>query len=145
MVTLRCVTPISLRSYLFLPQGITMDYYSNMRASLGNTGNNYKVVFTYLKDKKQQYLPFNKLYFRILEFYSYEDGVPEIVLLPEEVIFTCLWSVYRKDLKSNNFTYNNSYKHLLNYNHEQRTMFGFVGIGNETEIFSITNDYSSFC
>lgn len=97
MVTLKCVTPISLRSYLFLPQGITVDYYSNMRASLGNIGNNYKVVFPFLKDKKQQYLPFNKLYFRILEFYSYEDDAPEIVLSSEEVIFMCLWSVYRKE------------------------------------------------
>lgn len=77
----------------FLSQGIVMDYYSNMRAILGNTGNSYNIVFPYLKDKKQ-YLPFNKLYFRILEFYSYGHDSPEIVLSPKEVIFICLWSIY---------------------------------------------------
>lgn len=77
----------------FLSQGIVMDYYSNMRAILGNTGNSYNVVFPYLKDKKK-YLPFNKLYFRILAFYSYGNDSPEIVLSPKEVIFICLWSIY---------------------------------------------------
>ena len=46
--------PILLSSYIFLPQGITVDYYSNLKTILGNTGKIYRVVFLYLKDKKKQ-------------------------------------------------------------------------------------------
>lgn len=72
--------------------GLLFKYEGNSRKC-----NNYKVVFPYSKDKKKQYLPFNKFYFRILEFYSYGNDSPEIVLSPKEVIFMCLWSVYRKE------------------------------------------------
>lgn len=81
---------------LFLPQGVTMDYYSNKKAILGNTVKNYKVVFPYLKNKKQ-YFPFNKLYCRSLEFYSNRKNSLVIVLSPKEVRFMGLWSVYRKN------------------------------------------------
>lgn len=90
------MTPILLWSYFFLPQGVTMDYYSNVKAILGNTGKNHKVVFPYLKNKKQ-YFPLNKLYFRILEFYCYRNNSPKIVLSPKEVRFMGLCSVYRKE------------------------------------------------
>ena len=46
--------PILLSSYIFLPQGITVDYYSNLKSILGNTDKIYRVVFLYLKDKKKQ-------------------------------------------------------------------------------------------
>lgn len=119
---------------LFLPQGITMDCYSNMKAILGNIGKNHKVVFPYLKDKKKQYLSFNKLYFRIVEFYSYGNDLPEIVLPPKEVGVSMVCLQKRK-LKSNNFTYNYNYKHLLDYNYKQRTMFGSAGVGMEVKYF----------
>lgn len=102
MVTLKCMTPILLSSY-FLPQGFTMDCYSNTKAILGNTGKIYKVAFPYLKDNKQ-YLPFNKLVFRILDFYSYGNDSSEIVLSPKEVRFMCLACQQKRKLKSNNFT-----------------------------------------
>ena len=46
--------PILLSSYIFLPQGLMVDYYSNLKTILGNTGKIYRVVFLYLKDKKKQ-------------------------------------------------------------------------------------------
>lgn len=49
----------------FLPQGITVDYYSNLKTILGNTGKIYRVVSIF-EDKEEANLPFNKLFFRIL-------------------------------------------------------------------------------
>lgn len=76
-----------------------MDYYSNMKAIFGNTSNIYQVGFPYSKDNKMQYLISNKLFFRILEFYFYENDFPEIVLSPKEVRFMCLCSATEKKIK----------------------------------------------
>lgn len=78
-----------------------MDYYSNMKPIFGNTSNIYQVGFPYSKDNKTQYLISNKLFFRILEFYFYENDFPEISfrLSPKEVRFMCLCSATEKKIK----------------------------------------------
>lgn len=75
-------------------------------------------------------MPFNKCFFKNLEFYSYGNDSPEIVLLPKEERFVSLVCLQKGTLQFNNFTQSRNHKHILNYNYEQRTMFHSVMIWN---------------